>query len=311
MTLILRHLTMGECVAILKRMIDERTHSQDVVDGILDFLSGKDDQVHGIRKSASTRLSPWFNPYVAAATARSDFDLRDLRRRPMTIYVRVQPGNIPRLRPLLALFFDALVNLNTDATPEEDPSIKHQALIILDEFARLGKMESLAEAAQYARGYGMRFLYVVQNIAQLRTRYGADGAQDILDNTGAEIVFGTNDLTLTKELSERMGDDTINVVTKNRPRFMAWAHWSKQSEAEHPHRRPLMIPQEIARLDPTEQIILRPGMMPMKTGRARWFTDQTMSGLQRPAPVIPRLDVQIAMHYPQHSARVEDPVEVC
>ena len=71
-----------------------------------------------------------------------------------------------------------------------------------------------------------------------------------------EIVFGTNDLKLTKELSERMGDDTINVTTKNRPRFWAWLNWSKQSEAEHPHRRPLMLAQEVSRLDPSEQIIL-------------------------------------------------------
>ena len=69
----------------------------------------------------------------------------------------------------------------------------------------------------------MRLLYVIQNKAQLRAKYGADSAEDIFDNTGAEIVFGTNDLKLTKELSERMGDDTINVTTKNRPRFMVLA----------------------------------------------------------------------------------------
>ena len=75
-------------------------------------------------------------------------------------------------------------------------------------------MESLAEAAQYVRGYGMRLLYVIQNKAQLRAKYGANSAEDIFDNTGAEIAFGTNDLKLTKELSERMGDCTINVTTK-------------------------------------------------------------------------------------------------
>lgn len=243
----------------------------------------------------STRLAGWFNPRVAAATSASDFDLRELRRRPMTIYVRVQPGNIPRMRPILSLLFDAVLNLNTDVTPEEDPSIRYPVLVLLDEFARLGRMETLAEAAQYARGYGLRFLYVIQNIAQLRTRYGADGAQDILDNVGAEIVFGTNDLQLTKELSERLGDDTIDVTTLNKPRFWSSLNWSKHSEAQHPHRRPLMLPQEIARLQPSEQIILRAGMPPMKTGRVTWFNDPTFTSRVRNPPTIPKLNVSVEL----------------
>jgi type IV secretion system protein VirD4 len=298
---VLRCFARGDSQEMLAAMILQRRasggpgYSQIAVDGASDYLNGSADQVGGIRKSTSTRLQSWFNPRIAAATAASDFDLRQFRRRPMTIYITVQPGNIPRMRPLLALFFDALINLNTDTTPEEDPTIKHQGLIILDEFARLGRMESLAEAAQYVRGYGIRLLYVIQNKAQLRARYGADLAEDIFDNTGAEIVFGTNDLKLTKELSERMGDDTITVTTKNRPRFWAWMNWSKQSEAEHPHRRPLMLAQEVSRMDPSEQIVLRGGMLPLKTQRACWFTDRNFTMLVRPPPEIPRLNVKVAL----------------
>ena len=300
MASVLRCFARGDSTEMLANLIQRRrasgdpAYSQTTVDGVSDYTNGSADQVGGIRKMTSTRLQSWFNPRIAAATAASDFDLRQFRRRPMTIYVTVQPGNIPRMRPLLALFFDALINLNTDATPDEDPTIKHQGLIILDEFARLGRMESLAEAAQYVRGYGLRLLYVIQNKAQLRAKYGADSAEDIFDNTGAEIVFGTNDLKLTKELSERMGDDTINVTTKNRPRFWSWLNWSKQSEAEHPHRRPLMLAQEVSRMSPQDQIILRAGMLPMKTQRARWFNDRNFTSLVRRSPEIPRLDVKVA-----------------
>ena len=297
---VLRCFARGDSQEMLSSLIQRRRqsggpgYSQIAIDGLSDYINGSLDQVGGIRKMTSTRLASWFNPRIAASTAASDFDLRDFRRKPTTIYVTVQPGNIARMRPLLALFFDALINLNTDATPEQDPTIQHQGLIILDEFARLGRMESLAEAAQYVRGYGIRLLYVIQNKAQLRAKYGADAAEDIFDNTGAEIVFGTNDLKLTKELSERMGDDTINVITKNRPRFWAWVNWSKQSEAEHPHRRPLMLAQEVARMDPSEQIVLRGGMLPLKTQRACWFDDRNFTTLVCRPPQIPRLDVKVA-----------------
>jgi type IV secretion system protein VirD4 len=297
---VLRFFARGDSQQVLANMVKQRRvsgdpgYSQIAVDGASDYLNGSADQVGGIRKMTSTRLQSWFNPRIAAATAASDFDLRDIRRRPMTVYVRVAPGNIARMRPLLALFFDALVNLNTDATAEEDPTIKHQVLVIMDEFIRFGFVPSLTEAAQYIRGYGFRLFYVVQNKAQVRAKYGEDGAADIFDNCGVEIIFGTNDLKLTKELSERIGDDTINVTTQNRPRFWAWMNWSKQSEAEHPHRRPLMLAQEVSRMAPEDQIVLRAGMLPMKTQRARWFDDPNFTSHVRMPPEIPRLDVTVA-----------------
>ena len=155
-------------------------------------------QVDGIRKTVTTRLQVWHNPRIASATAASDFDVRDLRRRPMTIYVAVAPGDIPRMAPLLRLFFDQLVNLNTVNTPQLDPNLSVQTLVLLDEFARLGRVDSLSHAAQFVRGYGMRLAFVVQNKAQLRELYGEHGAADIFDNLGAEVVFGTGDLELDR-----------------------------------------------------------------------------------------------------------------
>jgi type IV secretion system protein VirD4 len=294
---VLRCFARGDSLEYLTGMIERRRggYSQLAVDGVSDYTNGGIEQVGGIRKMTSTRLSPWFNPRIAAATSLSDIDLQQLRRRPMTVYVTVSPANIARMRPILALFFDALVNLNTDKTPEEDPTIRHQALIILDEFARLGRMDTLAEAAQYVRGYGLRMVYIVQNKAQIRAKYGNDSAEDIFDNTGLEIVFGTNDHSLTKELSERLGNDTINVVTENRPKWWSWMQPSQQREAEHPHLRALMLPQEIARLHPRKMIALRQGMLPVEMERVVWFEDPYLRSLVQPPPTIPQLQVSIRM----------------
>ena len=219
---------------IEQRRTDGNPYSRAVVDGVSDYINGDERQVDGIRKTVSTRLASWYNPIISAATTGSDFDLRDLRRRPMTIYVSVAPGNISRLRPLLRLFFDQLVNLNSDRTPAQDPTLTIPVLAMLDEFARLGRIETVAEAAQFLRSYGVRLAYVVQNKAQVREIYGKDGAADVFDNLGAEIVFGTNDPDLTKELEERLGDDTVMFTTFNKPRFWSWFNLSKQSYVDGP-----------------------------------------------------------------------------
>jgi type IV secretion system protein VirD4 len=173
---------------------------------------------------------------------------------------------------------------------------------MLDEFARLGRMDAMAEAAQFVRGYGLRLAYVIQNKAQIREIYGKDGAADIFDNLGAEIVFGTADPDLTKELEERLGDSTVMFTTFNKPRWFSLFNLSKQGQSDHPHRRPLMLDQEVARMSPAEQLIIRPGMRPMKTKRICWFKDPRFKSLELPPPKIPLLDVQIG--YDDGSTRV-------
>lgn len=44
------------------------------------------------------------NPLIDAATSKSDFDIRQLRRKRMTIYVSVSNDNLTRLSPLLTVF---------------------------------------------------------------------------------------------------------------------------------------------------------------------------------------------------------------
>src|SRR4029077_5578341 len=57
-----------------------------------------------IRKTFTSRLDLFANPLIDAATAHNDFDWRDLRRRPMSVYLCIQPGDLHLLRPLLNLF---------------------------------------------------------------------------------------------------------------------------------------------------------------------------------------------------------------
>lgn len=295
---VLRVFTRGDGHEWLERQIACRRtagtpYSMGVVDGVSDYLNGEAGQVNGIRKTVSTRLQVWMNPRIASATSASDFDVRDIRRRPMSIYLRVAPGNIERMRPFLRLFFDQLLTLNSDKTPAQDPSLNTPVLLMLDEFARLGHMAALSSALQYVRGYGIRVALVIQNKAQIRAIYGKDGAADIFDNLGAEAVYATTDNELAQELEKRLGDDTIDVVTKNRPRFWAWAKWSKQSEAEHPHRRPLMLAQELGRLPDDEQVIIRPGMLPMRVKKMRWYADGNFNCRVMLPPEVQPLEVHI------------------
>ena len=67
-----------------------------------------------VRKTFTSRLDLWANPLLDAATSGDDFDLRDLRKKPMSIYVCVNPDDLHRLRPVLSLFFQQTIGLADD-----------------------------------------------------------------------------------------------------------------------------------------------------------------------------------------------------
>ena len=54
--------------------------------------------------TVTTKLSLWDNPIVDAATSESDFDLRDLCKKRMTIYIAAKTENLSILSPVINLF---------------------------------------------------------------------------------------------------------------------------------------------------------------------------------------------------------------
>lgn len=281
--------------AIEARRLAGKPYTAACINALNDYLAGSADTVSGVRKSVTTKLVLWFNPRIDAATAESDFDLRRLRYNLHAIYVGVTPDNIDRLRPLLALFFQQVVDVTVKTLPQHDPAARHQVLMVLDEFPLLGTMPTLTSAFAFVAGYGVRMLLVLQSKAQMRAAYGPDVAATVLDNCGAEVVFGTKDLALTKELSERLGYATVETLTRSEPRFGAWWKRDRQSQSASVQRRALMLPQEIARLGSREQIVLRAGMAPIRATRIRHYEEKRFTGLLRQPPVV--APIKIEVHY--------------
>lgn len=304
-------LTIGEVLRLLTRhdgpkyMIEQVTarriarmpYTEATVSALTDYLKGSADLVNNIRKTITAKLSLWFNPRIDAATSASDFDLRALRHSLHAIYVGVTPDNVERLKPLLALFFQQLVDLTVRTLPQFDPKAKHQVLVLLDEFPVLGPMPVLASAFAFVAGYGMRLMLIMQSKAQLRdpALYGPDKASAILDNCGAEVVFGTKDLTLMKELSERLGYDTVETHSRSGPRFWRMFRGARLNETASDQRRALLLPQEIGRLRPHEMIVIRPGMFPIRAQRIRYYDEKTFSRLVFPPPEVPAIDIPVRM----------------
>ena len=288
---IFRFFTRGDSVETIARMVEERRatdrpYTQDCVNLLSDYLRGNEDMVQGIRKQVTSTMGIWFNPKVVAATSRSDFDLRDLRRRKMTIYIGVMPSDLEQLGFLLRLFFLQLFDACMDSHPDHDSTITHRCHVLMDELTALPPMRPIARANGFARGFGLHFSFVVQTKTDLRDEYKEDGLASLLGNLGAEIVFGTNDELLTKEVSERTGYDTVENVSRSAPRFFGWFRAREQNENTGQAKRALLLPQEVNELPDDEEIIFRKGAPAFRLKRNCWYADANFMNLEQ-TPVEP------------------------
>ncbi len=278
-----------------------RPYSQTVVDALADYLghNTKDGDANrlgdSIRTEITTALQAWSNPRIVAATSETDFDLADVRRRHMSIYVGVSLADIHYMKPLLRLFFESLLTVNSSMTPQRDRSLTVPVLLLLDEFTQLGPMKALTDALQVMRGFGFRIMLVVQNRAQIMNTYGSYGASDVFDNMALEMIYGTNDHVLADQIEKRAGDYTVGIVTRNRPKWMAWLNQSKQTEAEHPHRRPLILCQEVLQMPADQFIAFSIGAPPMPLKKIIGYEEPELIECRLPPPTIPQLQVHIPL----------------
>lgn len=277
-----------------KRVIDacERAGyplSQEAVQSLYDVIDLAPTTASSIRKTFTSRLDLWLNPMIDAATSANDFDLRDLRKRAISIYAEINPDNIARLQPLLNLFFQQAIGLQTHELPENNPQLRHQLLLMLDEFPALGRIPVIAESTAFLPGYNVRVVIIVQSNSQLIEKYGIEGAKSIRKMLAARIVFPPKEYEDAEAISRDLG--TYTVLQKNVSRSM-WGGTGKAptvSISEQPRR--LLLPQEVKELGPTRMLLFYEGLRPVLAHRILYFRDKFFAKRELPPPTVPKLDV--------------------
>ncbi|GAA0678885.1 type IV secretion system protein VirD4 [Sphingomonas insulae] len=281
---IYRLMTTGDTRGFFRRVLDDRSLdlSQGCRNALADFTSGADNTFAGIVQTVTSKLSLWLNPRVDAATEECDFDLRELRTKRMSIYLGVSPDELDRVAPLYNLLFQQLVDLNVRDLPGATTPLK--VLVILDEFARIGRAQVIASAFSYVAGYGIRLLPVIQSRSQLRAVYGEHVANEIVANCGVEVAFTPKELRVANELSERIGYVGQESVTKSLTIHGILANRSKSMSDQ---RRALLLPQELMQFPDSELLLLRGGIPPIHGDKIRYYADRLFRSRVVPAPDVP------------------------
>lgn len=256
----------------LIRKEEIRPLSVECVESLMAFAGNASENTRSsILSTMKAPLAIFSDPTVACATSYSDFRLDDVRKKRMSIYVGIQPNELPRFDKLLNLFFSQLISLNTAVLPEQDPSLKYQCLVLLDEFTALGKVQIISKSVAYIAGYNMRLMLIFQNKSQCEEYYGKEGTQTMLSNMACQIVFAPRTIDDAKSYSDLLGTETIKSKSISRNKGGKGGGGGSVSTSEQ--SRALMLPQELMEMDQSKEIVIFNANKPIQCDKIRYFND--------------------------------------
>jgi len=242
------------------------------------FEINSDNQKSGVMSSFNAPLMIYRNEPIATATANNDFDLRDLRKKKMTIYIGITPNKLAIARPILNIFFSQLLSVNTNELPQKNAELKYSCLLLMDEFTSIGNMPILKKGVSYIAGYGLRIMIIFQAISQLETPvpdgYGKEGANILLQNMGVKIYFTPNEYTEAEKISKRLGDTTVKVKSKSYSHGKLLGDGASSSHSVSEQKRALMLPQELMELSQDKALVMMNYAKPILCDKAYYYNDE-------------------------------------
>lgn len=220
----------------------------DIVIGKLGrfYNSGDNKEILSIISTAKTQTAFLGNEAIRDNLSDSDFRFSDLKKEGITVYL-VLPT---RYLGACSKWFRLIVASALDDLLREEKG-NTRVLMILDEFAQLGRLTAIENAMALAAGYDVQMWPILQDLTQLQALYDKNW-ETFLANTGVKQFFAPRDVTTSEYISKLCGVRTIHPVTRSRQNNN---EGSNLTHSQSIMQRPLYYPDEIRRLKSNQQLI--------------------------------------------------------
>ncbi|SCC94403.1 Type IV secretion-system, TraD, DNA-binding domain protein [Thiomonas sp. X19] len=153
-----------------------------------------------------------------------------------------------QMKPLRTII-SGMADIYADAVMVLPPSFDRRAWLILDEFASLGRVESMENFLTNARKHGGSAILGMQSISQVHALYGRENATSMFSSISNSLTLRAPDAETAEYLSKGFGDKQIMRVmqsggsSSNAQGDSSSSNWSQQIVTER-----LVLPAEISSL---------------------------------------------------------------
>lgn len=230
-------------------------------------ISG-DRELSSVWTTAIRPLTLYNDPLIAASTDTSTLDLDALQYGPvpLSLYlIAPSPMQLGRLHSLYRVILDVAMSRLMEHPVR---TWQQRLLFVGDELPWYGYTRAIDKGVAVMAGYGMKGLFVTQDLPSLEQVYGKETA--LWGNTHAKIFYAPlNDLTAKRISENLMGRGTIDHPVASHQNGML----GNRSVSFQHVARALLTTDEVMELDPALTIIRLGGVKPILCGKVNYRFD--------------------------------------
>jgi type IV secretion system protein VirD4 len=249
---VLRMFSTGQSFSVVLTNIiaAEPDLDQFILNSFRQHLGRDEEQRPSFEGHVTTALSAFNNLLISEACAASDFDIRDLRRNPLSLFIAAPVSDFGTVEPIIRLLIQQIHDVMLRSLPGKDEP--HRILMMLDEFYQFERLPEIIKRAPLVAGYGLTIALVAQNIPQIDERYGQQTRNALLGNMDIKLSIAVGD------------DATAHIVSDNLGRkYEEREGWGKETGLLSAKKAssgrfepmPLMDPGAVQRLDDSNTIL--------------------------------------------------------
>ena len=195
-------------------------------------------------------------PVQVAATHGVELDAQDVvltyTDQPTALFL-VTPPNRSEYNGMSTLLIDQLFNANYEVALSAGRKTTLRMQFILDEFGNLPTIPKMDEKLNIGLGQNIQFMLFVQELAQLKEKYGPEVADNIKAGCSLNMLIKSAKIETANEYSNLLGKRTIIKRTKS-TNILDEAN--PNINTTNPEQ-PLMTPTQLKNLQAGEMVIVR------------------------------------------------------
>ena len=223
------------------------------------FIAQDEKVRQGAISTAKGALKLFSNMEVCTITATNSINFKEVRDKPVVLYVSIPEQEEELFQPLLNLFYTELFYFLMELPKPDQKAV----YVLLDEGGNL-TIPGFPKLISVLRKRKVSISLILQSLSQLEAKYGRNGAITILDNLNNQIYAPGMNLQTAQMLETLIGKTT---VTYRQPSNSDWDLMEKQKHRQYVGRS-LFTADELRRLEyplflsENEEATLLKGMLP-------------------------------------------------
>ena len=222
----------------------------------------------GVKFNLDAYFGLYLDPLVRAATSTSDFNLADLRREKMDIFIGIPDGQLERLAPLITMFWEDASSKMTNNVPKEDEP--YPVFFNIDEAGNLNRLNTIRRNLNILRKFRVRCAIYFQFKDQAGDHYTKDELKSFF-NCKTKLVYTQSDTDDAEYVSKEFGQRTVKSNTKSRK---AWS--MEGNDNEQLLAKPLITADHIKRLSEKIALVSINGRYGIKVHKNYYYKDREM-----------------------------------